>query len=201
MAQVNPIVSQFSRPYDSSASAKTHVVPAKHGYAFEVKKGDVFRIVDLHGKQVVDFMGWVQGSNLKERLNMAYTRYHLSGVCPAVGETLMTNKLEPIFKVLDDTVKTHDMTFMCCHPEMYEKLGAEKGHRSCATNIAEVMKPYGMGSYLEVGDPFNVFQNTPLYTLKPLNCSRAGDYFELEALKDAVCAVSACPFEIVSLLR
>lgn len=145
-------------------------------------------------------MGWVQGSNLKERLNMAYTRYHLSGACPAVGETLMTNKLEPIFKVLDDTVKTHDMTFMCCHPEMYEKLGAEKGHRSCATNIAEVMKPYGMGSYLEVGDPFNVFQNTPLYTLKPLNCSRAGDYFELEALKDAVCAVSACPFEIVSLL-
>ena len=58
------------------------------------------------------------------------------------------------------------------------------------------MKPWGMKSYLEVADPFNIFQNTPYYTLKPLNPSRAGDYIEMEALADCVCAVSCCPYEL-----
>jgi len=31
----------------------THIIPAAHGYAFGVKKGDHFRIVDLYGEQVV----------------------------------------------------------------------------------------------------------------------------------------------------
>ncbi|KAF7505859.1 hypothetical protein GJ744_012481 [Endocarpon pusillum] len=78
---------------------------------------------------------------------------------------------------------------------MDEKLG-QKGHRSCATNIAEVMKPYGMKSHLEVTHPFNVFQNTPNYTIKALNTSRPGDYIQFEALKDTVCAVSCCPYDL-----
>ena len=71
----------------------------------------------------------------------------------------------------------------------------QPGHRSCATNIAEAMKKYGMESWLDVTDPFNIFQNTPYYSLKALNCSRAGDYIEFKALKDAICAVSSCPFD------
>jgi uncharacterized protein len=178
--------------------SNTHIVPAGHGYAFEVKKGDHFRIVDVHGQQVVDFAAWVL-PDMKEKLSMAYTRFRLSGATPMVDECLMTNKDEPIFRLVEDTVKVHDMTFMSCFPEMYEKLG-RKGHRSCATNIAEVMKPYGVKSHLEVTDPFNIFQNTPYYTLKGLNSSRPGDYIRFEALKDAVCAASCCPFDIVRLL-
>lgn len=184
-----------SQPAGSSCA----IVPASHGYAFEVKKGERFRVVDLHGEQVVDFMAWSLPISLHERLSMAYTRFRMSGATPAIGECLVTNKDEEIFRITEDTVKTHDMTFMSCFPEMYEKLG-HKGHRSCAANIAEVMKPYGfIESHLDVGDPFNIFQNTPYYTLKPLGTSKAGDFIEFEALKDAVCAASACPFEIVSL--
>lgn len=47
-------------------------------------------------------------------------------------------------------------------------------------------------------DPFNVFQNTPDMTLKDLGCSRAGDFVEFEVLKDAVVAVSSCPYDVVS---
>jgi uncharacterized protein len=176
----------------------THIVPAGHGHAFEVKRGQCFRIVDLHGLQVVDFAAWVL-PDMKEKLSMSYTRFHLSGATPMVGECLITNKDEPIFRLAADTVKVHDMTFMSCNPELYERLGL-KDHRSCATNIAEVMKPYGMKSHLEVTDPFNIFQNTPNYSLKALNSSRPGDYVEFEALKDAVCAVSCCPYDIVGLL-
>ena len=145
--------------------------------------------------------------------SMAYTRYHLDGVTPAIGEYLWTNNDEPILQIVDDTVKVHDMTFMSCFPKMYEKEGI-KGHRSCASNIAEVMEPYGMGSHLEVTvgsfellvtrthlltlsqDPFNIFQNTPNYSLKRLGSSKPGDYIEFKAMKDIICAASCCPFDL-----
>jgi uncharacterized protein YcgI (DUF1989 family) len=49
----------------------------------------------------------------------------------------------------------------------------------------------------EVVDPFNVFQNTPYYSLKALGCSKAGDYAEFENVlgKDLVVGLSCCPFE------
>lgn len=178
---------------DSHPQTKTHIVKAAHGFAFEVKKGERFRVVDLYGEQVVDFAAWVQGTDLKEKLSMDYTRYHLDGVTPAVGEYLWTNRDEPILKLVHDTVKVHDMTFMSCFPEMYAKIGLE-GHRSCAANIAEVMKPHGMGSYLEVTSPFNIFQNTPNYSLKRLGSSKAGDFVEFEAMQDVICAASSCPW-------
>lgn len=180
----------------SSSKTDTHIVPAAHGYAFEVKTNDRFRIVDLHGEQVVDFMAWCPPYKQNpEFLSMAYTRHAIGGNAPPeIGECLYTNRDEPIFKLLADTVKTHDMLYMACNPGFYKRLDQE-GHRSCATNIAEAMKPYGMKSFLEVTDPFNIFQNTPYFSLKALNSSRAGDYVEFEALKDAVCAVSSCPYD------
>ena len=190
----------------ASASAKTHtqIVSGGHGHAFEVKAGTSFKIIDLHGRQIVDLMAWVLPyPQSLEHLSMAYTRYHLgaNNASPAVGEYLVTNKQEPIFKLTADTVHTHDMTFMACNPAFYAKMGLD-GHRSCAENIAEAMKPFGMESYLEATsvDPFNVFQNTPDMTLKDLGTSKAGDYVEFEVLKDAVVAVSACPYDAVSVL-
>jgi uncharacterized protein YcgI (DUF1989 family) len=179
---------------DAISGPKTHICKAAHGLAFEVKKGERFRVVDLHGEQVVDFAAWVQGTDLVEKLSMAYTRFHLNGVTPAVGEYLWTNNDEPILKLVEDTVKVHDMTFMSCFPKMYEKEG-RPGHRSCASNIAEAMEPYGMKSHLDVTDPFNIFQNTPNYSLKRLGSSKAGDFVEFEAMQDCICACSSCPYD------
>jgi uncharacterized protein YcgI (DUF1989 family) len=59
------------------------------------------------------------------------------------------------------------------------------------------MKPWGIGSHLEVHSPFNCFQNTPFYSLKGgLLSSKAGDYIEFEAVTDCVVAVSSCPFDL-----
>jgi uncharacterized protein YcgI (DUF1989 family) len=171
-------------------------VPAAHGHAFEVRAGSRFRIIDLHGEQVVDFMAWCTPyTPLAEHLSMSYTRHAIGGSAPPqVGECLYTNHDDPMFKLVADTVKTHDMLYMACNPGFYRRLGQE-GHRSCAANVAEAMAQWGMKSWSEVVDPFNVFQNTPYYSLKALGCSRAGDYVEFEALKNAVCAVSSCPFD------
>ncbi len=93
---------------DSSKSPRTHIIEAAHGYAFEVKKGEQFRIVDLYGEQVVDFAAWVANTNLIQKLSMSYSRYHLTGVQPAVGEYLYTNTDDPLLRVVEDTVKVRD---------------------------------------------------------------------------------------------
>ncbi|KAL8815279.1 MAG: hypothetical protein Q9223_005566 [Gallowayella weberi] len=196
-----PPSSHTIAPADVAKDADTrrHIVPGGHGHAFEVQSGTSFRVIDLHGQQIVDLMAWVlpYPSSL-EHLSMSYTRYSLHGSAPpAVGDCLVTNKQEPIFKLTADVCHTHDMTFMACNPAFYAERGLA-GHRSCAENIAEAMRPWGMGSYLEATavDPFNVFQNTPDMTLKDLGCSRPGDYVEFEVLKDAVVAVSSCPYDV-----
>ena len=194
-------------PYSASNSRtivnieeQKHLVRGGYGHAFEVKRGTSFRIIDIHGRQIVDMMAWVTPYPTSgEHLSMAYSRYVLGGnIPPAIGESLVTNKQEPIFKLVADDCHTHDMTFMACNPAFYKAMGLHE-HRSCAENIAEAMKPWGMQSYLEATsvDPFNVFQNTPDMALKDIGSSRPGDYVEFEVLKDAVVAVSSCPYDVV----
>ena len=115
----------------------THVVKASTGYAFPVKNGARFRIVDLYGEQVVDMMAWVAekddylhrpssgtGKGLPlEKLSMAYTRFHHGGKIPSVDGWLYTNKDRPLLKLVQDTCKIHDMTYMSCNPSFYADLG------------------------------------------------------------------------------
>lgn len=177
---------------------KTHIVPAARGYAFEIKASSHFRIVDLHGQQVVDFMAWTLPYSPRdnpEHFSASYSRHALGGSAPPqVGEALYTNRDRPMFSLVADTVKTHDMLYMACNPGFYARR-KQPGHRSCATNFAEALAPWGMRHWSEVIDPFNVFQNTPYYSLKALNCSKPGDYIELRAEMDTLCAVSSCPFD------
>lgn len=191
----------------ASASAR---VEAGHGYAFEVKKGQRFRIIDTHGGQIVDLTAWVLHSpssssshteiDKTHLLSADHTRWALKGATPAIGEHLYTNKGIPMLKITDDTVRVHDMTFACCYPELYQREGFTD-HRSCSGNIAEAMRPWGIQSHLEVRGPFNCFQNTPYYSLKGgLLSSKAGDYVEFEVVCEegygVVVAVSSCPFDL-----
>jgi uncharacterized protein YcgI (DUF1989 family) len=194
----------------SSTSFCTHrrlskiLVPAGHGHAFAIARGTRFRIVDLHGEQVVDLFAWVRDNSTAdkpasslplEKMSMAYTRYHLSGVTPTIGEQLYSNADRPVLRVTADTVKVHDMTYMACYPKMYTDEGLH-GHRSCAANVVEAMQKFGMKDILELPDPFNCFQNTPNYSLKRLGSSKPGDYVEFEACEDVLVAVSCCPYEL-----
>ncbi|KAF1842274.1 uncharacterized protein K460DRAFT_388974 [Cucurbitaria berberidis CBS 394.84] len=200
-------LAQHAQSFRANSILTKHIVPAGHGYAFAVKRGTRFRIVDLHGEQVVDFMAWVstpRASNSRpeakplptfEKMSTAYTRYHLRGVTPTIGEALYSNADRALLRITADTVKVHDMTFMACFPALYEKKGMH-GHRSCAQNVFEVMKEYGMRDILEVSEPFNCFQNTPNYSLKAMGSSKPGDFVEFEALEELVCAVSCCPYDI-----
>lgn len=78
------ISSTAKRSADSDDPRVQHtVVPGGHGHAFEVKAGTSFRIIDIHGHQIVDMMAWVLPYPAsREHLSMAYSRYVLGGNVP-----------------------------------------------------------------------------------------------------------------------
>lgn len=132
-----------------------------------------------------------------EHLSPSYTRFHLSGQPISIGERIHTNMDRPLLRLTHDTVHVHDMTFMSCFPRLYESHGYPPGtHRSCASNMLEAFAPWGMKYLSETRDPFNVFQNTPAYALKPIGSSRAGDYVQFEVLIDCMVGWSCCPFDL-----
>ena len=188
--------------YTPKATLQSRVVPAARGFAFKPARGSNFRIVDLHGAQVVDLMAWCLPFSPKaEHFSASYTRYAIGGSAPPqTGECLYSNRDSKMFEVMEDKVKCHDMLFMACNPSFYEKLG-KKGHRSCAANVAEAMNEQVLMAgeqsfkWSDVHDPFNVFQNTPYYSLKALECSRKDDWIEMKALMSTVVALSSCPYE------
>jgi uncharacterized protein YcgI (DUF1989 family) len=90
------------------------LVPAEHGAAFQIKKGQKIKVTDIHGQQVVDFIAFME-PNYKEKLSMAFTRYHLNGGAITEGDWLWTNSDRKIARVIEDKVKVHDMTYMY-HP-------------------------------------------------------------------------------------
>lgn len=160
-----------------------------------------FRIIDLHGCQVVDFMAWRQpcqaaGVAATERFSTSYTRYALGSLrAPTTNDIPFSNHDRPMFLITADTVHAHDMLYMACNPSFYSRLNLP-GHRSCAQNVAEAMRPYGMQNWTEVIDPLNLFQNTPYYVVNEelSKVSRREDFVEMQVLMDVVVAISSCPY-------
>ncbi len=70
--------------------------------------------------------------------------------------------------------------------------------------MTKMMGKYGLDNtkdgagVLNILDPFNIFQNTPLYTLKLLGCNRAGDFIKFKTLEDTVYTISYYSFDIIN---
>jgi uncharacterized protein YcgI (DUF1989 family) len=122
-----------------STAKKTHkhIIPPKSGHAFLLKAHQSFRIIDLHGTQVVDLMAWTHPiTPFAQYSSMSYTRYNIGGSAPPqIGESIYTNLGEEMLKLNVDTVKTHDLLYMACNPSFYAKMGMG-GHENCAENIS-----------------------------------------------------------------
>lgn len=178
--------------------AQQFIVPGGHGHAFHAKKDQIITITDLEGKQVIDFIAFSM-DNYTEYLSVTQTRTSPQGrLFLQKGDMLLSNFRNPIAQIIEDTVGVHDLLIAACDPYYYNEIGYP-GHRSCHENFATVLEPYGIKPW-ERPDPFNIFQNTEIRSdgnwFQSDPPSKAGDFIKLHMHMDALCAVSACPFDI-----
>ena len=170
-----------------------HIRPGQ-GQAVEMKTGELLQIQTLQGKQVADFVAFTQGDT-EEFLSTSVTRATNGNIVPRLGMTLYSNRRQPMFEIVEDTVGRHDMLYACCDPIRYEKLGAP-GHANCREALAGALESYGIG-YDRIPSPINWFMNVSIQQRGELEIreplAEKDDYVVLRALKDVIAAISACP--------
>jgi uncharacterized protein YcgI (DUF1989 family) len=171
-------------------------VPARQGAAANVKAGQIIKIVNTSGKQVVDTWAF-NAYDLDERLSMEHSRVSMRKLVPAVGDTLLTNYRRPMLSFVEDTTPgDHDMLMAACDQRRYELLGAVGYHDNCTDNLRNTLRAMGLSS-TTTPSPLNLFMNVPWTSDGGLTFERptceAGQYVSLRAEMDLVIVFSTCP--------
>ena len=188
------------------------VMPPKTGLALTVTTGQVLRVTDLEGKQVVD-MALFNKANPREKLSTSYsrTRYIPKPGAEYVprdrlteGDTLMSTICRPMMTILKETPEikgVHDTHNRMCNRYLYDSYGV--GPRDgCHENIANAVAPYGLL-------PEDVPDTMDLFMDYHHDCARQrwvigepvtkpGDYIEFRAEMDLIVGLSNCPLDVLA---
>ena len=174
-------------------------IPAGHGRAFRMRAGQLARIENTYGNQVVD--AWaVASDDALEVSSMDHTRSVNSNIFFTEGMTVQSTRRQPMLTMLKDSAGLRHDTLLCpCSSELYQQLGCTDYHRSCTDNFHEALGAAGLSLGFTPAS-LNLFMNVPV---KPDGTvervppqSAAGDHVLLRADMDLVLVLSACPQDI-----
>jgi uncharacterized protein YcgI (DUF1989 family) len=178
----------------------TITIPARRGSAAYVAAGEIVRVINTHGQQVVDTWAFNR-HDITEFMSMEHTRSWLRRLMPRVGDALVTNHRRPILTILEDTSSgIHDTLLAACDRYRYELLGCTDYHDNCTDNLRQALTELGL-TPPDVPSPLNLFMNIPwaadgALALEPPK-STPNSYIRLRAETDLVVAFSACPMDLL----
>jgi uncharacterized protein YcgI (DUF1989 family) len=169
------------------------------GRALPLRKGEAVRLVNTFGSQVVDTWALAAG-DFSHYMSVEHTRRMLFNLFPQQGDTLYSNRREPMLLLEEDSSPgKHDMLFACCDKWLYKHYGSLPGHRNCRDNFIEALFEAGHDALL-VPNPLNLWMNIPVSDSEKIGMeppvSRPGDHVLLRALMDVIVVFSACPMDV-----
>ncbi len=175
-------------------------IPARRGKAAFVSGGQIVKVINTHGQQVVDTWAFNR-ADLTEFMSMEHSRTALGRLMPLAGQAMVTNRRRPILTVVEDTSGgIHDTLLAACDRYRYELLGCEEYHDNCTDNLAAALAELNLVPP-ETPSPWNLFMNIPVESDGTVSfqppVSRPGDYVMLRAEMDCIIAFSACPQDMV----
>jgi len=176
------------------------LIPARQGVAVRLKAGQRIRVINTHGKQVIDTWAF-NDADLSEVMSMEHSRATLLSVFPKVGDHLLSNHRRPILTLTEDTTPgIHDTLIAACDSHRYKQLGHVGYHASCTENLHLALHKLGLKAN-ETPSPLNLFMNIPVRPDGGLSfeapLSEAGQYVTLQAEMDLVIVFSACPQDLL----
>ncbi len=176
------------------------IIPARKAVAFPVKAGQEVKVINTHGKQVVDFWAF-NPKDPNDFLSMVHTRTILLKVSLAKGDELYSTRRKPMLVLTEDTTKgVHDIIWSACDAERYRMQGYDGYHDNCTDNMHSALKdtfPDFPIAHDWVPDPLNLFMNVAIdhhggLNIKPPT-SEKGQYVTMQAQTDLIVVMSACP--------
>ena len=181
-----------------SVLRELHLEP-QTGAGLIVKRGQRLEIIDPRGEQVSDLVSFSE-SDPREWLSSGRTIDYANTIYLTTGHVLYSNRSNPMWTVVDDTVGRHDFLLTPCSPDTFRIIyGNTAPHPSCFGNLATHLAPFGIAPDA-IPTTLNVFMNVQVaadgeLTIGPPR-STAGDYLLLRAEMDMVVGVTACSAEL-----
>jgi urea carboxylase-associated protein 1 len=173
----------------------SEIIPAGAGWSRELARGDVLRLVDLEGRQAVDFLCY-NAADYQDRYAAADTIKINGNIFIRKASVLYSINCNAMFTVIDDTCGFHDTIGGCCSSALNRKRYGKPDDPSCRQNFLGELKRYGMGPRDMVAN-LNFFMYVPVAADGSMDMgpsiSKPGDYIDLRAEMDVLAVISNCP--------
>lgn len=164
-----------------------------------LKRGQIFRILDLEGNQAVDTI-FYSAENPLERYSLTHTIQSQGALYLTTGSRLMSSEGRPMLTIVADTCGRHDTLGGACACESNTVRYAlqKRFMHSCRDNylLAIAHAPQELGKR-DVVSNINFFMNVPVTPEGQLTfedgISAPGKYVEMRAEMDVTVLVSNCP--------
>ena len=169
------------------------------GTAFELRAGQILRVIDLEGEQVADLTAFTR-SDASEWLSSGRSIDYANTIYLTKGHILYSNRSRPMFTILEDDVGRHDFLLTPCSRETFQIIyNNTEPHPSCFENLWRNLAEFGIAPD-SIPTTFNIFMNVEvapngtLSVLPPI--SKAGDALTLRAEMDLIVGLTACSAEM-----
>lgn len=183
----------------NTLAAVSGIVPARHGKAILLSRGQTLKVISRYGTQVLDLWAF-SAEDIAEYMSMEHTRSHASKITLGVGDSYVSIRRRPMLCVMEDTSPGLHDTLLCpCNAAIYQEMGCTEYHRNCSDNLHEGLAEIGRTFPFTPGS-LNIFMNIPVnadHTISRLPpATKPGDYIRLRAEMDLIVVISACPQDI-----
>ena len=170
-------------------------IEPRTGVAFELRKGQVLKVIDPRGVQVSDMLAFSL-KDVREVISNGRTFDYEETIALTTGNRLWSNRSNPMLEIVEDTVGRHDFLLTPCSEATFRHFYPDQPvHRGCFGNLAEALKPYGVEPDM-IPCAFNIFMNVAVAGNGTVSVdppvSKAGDFIRLRANMDLIVGLTAC---------
>ena len=182
-----------------SVRALIHRLEPQTGTAFELRAGQLLRVIDLEGEQVADLIAFSR-EDKAEWLSSGRSIDYANRIYLTKDDVLYSNRSRPMFTILEDDVGRHDFLLTPCSPETFKIIYKNEAHHpSCFANLASHLESFGIAPD-SIPTTFNIFMNVEIDATGALKIlpprSKAGDSIILRAEIDLIVGLTACSAEM-----
>jgi urea carboxylase-associated protein 1 len=172
------------------------VVAPNENWSAVLSPGQILRIVDLEGKQAVDFLCY-NADDPADRYNAADTMKYNKNAYLGAGHGIYSVRATKLFTIVADSMGGgHDTIGGCCSAASNMFRYKVPDTPSCYANFLRALARHGMGEKDIVAN-INFFMNVPVRpdgaTEIIEGLSKPGDFVDLKAEKDVLAVISNCP--------
>jgi urea carboxylase-associated protein 1 len=191
-----PLVESKLKPAEA---VYRHVIPAGEPWIHEIRRGQYFRIVDLHGNQAVDTL-FYNAHDCADRYSAQDTIRSQANLYLTTGTRLISTAGTLLLTIVADTCGRHDtLGGACANESNMVRYAIEKRHmHSCRGSFLKAVTEWGRGmDKRDIANNINFFMNVPVTPEGKLTfedgISEAGRYVEMRAETDVLALISNCP--------